>query len=64
MQRDAREKRGETLTAEQEAAIKDPILEQFAHQSHPLYAAARLWDDGVIDRARPAPFWRSRCRLR
>ena len=21
----------------------------FERQSHPLYAAARLWDDGVID---------------
>ena len=21
----------------------------FAEQSHPLYASARLWDDGVID---------------
>ncbi|MEM7270439.1 MAG: carboxyl transferase domain-containing protein [Pseudomonadota bacterium] len=49
VQRDAREKRGEELTAEQEAAIKDPILEQFEHQSHPLYASARLWDDGVVD---------------
>ncbi|MGB0928610.1 MAG: carboxyl transferase domain-containing protein [Pikeienuella sp.] len=49
VQRDAREKRGETLTAEQEAAIKDPILAQFTEQSHPLYASARLWDDGVID---------------
>ncbi|MEX2518592.1 MAG: carboxyl transferase domain-containing protein [Paracoccaceae bacterium] len=49
VQRDAREARGETLTAEQEAAIKDPILAQFTHQSHPLYASARLWDDGVID---------------
>ena len=21
----------------------------FEHQSHPLYATARLWDDGIID---------------
>lgn len=49
MQRDAREARGETLTDEEEAAIKDPILAQFTHQSHPLYASARLWDDGVVD---------------
>jgi 3-methylcrotonyl-CoA carboxylase beta subunit len=26
-------------------------LDQFAHQSHPYYASARLWDDGVIDPA-------------
>ena len=25
---------------------------QFARQSHPLYASARLWDDGVIDPAK------------
>ncbi len=49
VQRDAREARGETLSAEEEAGIKDPILAQFAHQSHPLYASARLWDDGIID---------------
>jgi len=27
------------------------LLDQFAHQSHPYYASARLWDDGVIDPA-------------
>ena len=26
-----------------------PILDQFNQQSHPLYASARLWDDGIID---------------
>ncbi|WP_340110147.1 carboxyl transferase domain-containing protein [Pikeienuella sp. HZG-20] len=49
VRRDALEARGETLSAEAEAAIKDPIMEQFAHQAHPLYASARLWDDGIID---------------
>ena len=24
-------------------------LDQFEAQSHPLYASARLWDDGIID---------------
>jgi len=27
------------------------LLDQFTHQSHPYYASARLWDDGVIDPA-------------
>jgi 3-methylcrotonyl-CoA carboxylase beta subunit len=49
VKRDAVEAKGGTLSAEQEQAIKQPILEQFAHQSHPYYA--RLWDDGVIDPA-------------
>ena len=25
------------------------MLDRFESQSHPLYASARLWDDGVID---------------
>jgi 3-methylcrotonyl-CoA carboxylase beta subunit len=32
-----------------ENEFKKPILEQFDNQSHPLYASARLWDDGIID---------------
>jgi 3-methylcrotonyl-CoA carboxylase beta subunit len=37
------------LTAEQEAALADPIRAQYESQGHPYYASARLWDDGVID---------------
>jgi 3-methylcrotonyl-CoA carboxylase beta subunit len=40
---------GEDWSAEQEAAFKQPILDQFETQSHPFYASARLWDDGIID---------------
>ena len=32
-----------------ENQFKKPILDQFSQQSHPLYASARLWDDGIID---------------
>ena len=32
-----------------EKRFKKPILDQFEIQSHPLYASARLWDDGIID---------------
>ncbi len=53
VKRDAVQAKGGTLSAEQEEAIKRPILEQFAHQSHPYYSSARLWDDGVIDPADP-----------
>lgn len=45
----AQVKRGGFETAEAEAAFKQPILDKFAEQSHPLYASARLWDDGIID---------------
>ena len=43
------EKQGKTWSEAEEAAFKNPILEQFATQSDPYYASARLWDDGIID---------------
>jgi acetyl-CoA carboxylase carboxyltransferase component len=43
--------RGGSWSAEEEAKFKQPILDQFEDQSHPYYASARLWDDGVIDPA-------------
>jgi len=42
---------GKAMTAEEEAAFKQPILDQYERQGHPYYASARLWDDGVIDPA-------------
>ena len=49
VKRDAIERAGGTWSAEDEAAFKQPTLDMFEAQSHPLYASARLWDDGVID---------------
>ncbi|NBT32434.1 MAG: methylcrotonoyl-CoA carboxylase, partial [Rhodobacteraceae bacterium] len=49
LKRDAAERAGKTLSAEEEAAIRAPLLAQFEEQGDPLYASARLWDDGVID---------------
>jgi 3-methylcrotonyl-CoA carboxylase beta subunit len=51
VKRDGIEARGGTWSAEEEAKFKQPVLDQFAHQSHPYYSSARLWDDGVIDPA-------------
>lgn len=51
MEKDKRESRGETLSEEAEAKIKDPILEKFERESSPYYSSSRLWDDGVIDPA-------------
>jgi 3-methylcrotonyl-CoA carboxylase beta subunit len=51
VKRDGIEAKGGQWSAEEEAAFKQPLLEQFAHQSHPYYSSARLWDDGVIDPA-------------
>ena len=44
-------KLGRPLTAEEEAEIKKPILEQYERESHPYYATSRLWDDGIIEPA-------------
>jgi 3-methylcrotonyl-CoA carboxylase beta subunit len=42
---------GKSMSPEEEAAFKQPILDQYERQGHPYYASARLWDDGVIDPA-------------
>jgi 3-methylcrotonyl-CoA carboxylase beta subunit len=47
--RDAKEKRGEKWSAEEQAAFQKPIQETYEAQGHPYYASARLWDDGIID---------------
>ncbi|WP_164657868.1 carboxyl transferase domain-containing protein [Tropicibacter sp. Alg240-R139] len=49
VKRDAIERRGDSWSAEEEAEFKRPTIEMFEEQSHPLYASARLWDDGIID---------------
>ncbi|SHL66868.1 3-methylcrotonyl-CoA carboxylase beta subunit [Roseovarius litoreus] len=49
VKRDAIERKGGAWSAEEEAAFKRPTIEMFERQSHPLYASARLWDDGIVD---------------
>jgi len=49
VKRSALESKGGTLSPDQEAEIRQPIIDQFERQSHSLYASARLWDDGIID---------------
>ena len=51
VKREQAERAGLSFSAEEEAKIKQPILEQYEHQGHPYYSSARLWDDGVIDPA-------------
>ena len=41
-----------TLSAEEEAAIRQPILEKYDREGSPYYSTARLWDDGILDPAR------------
>ncbi len=49
VKRDGIERQGGTWSATEEAEFKRPTLDMFEEQSHPLYASARLWDDGIID---------------
>ncbi len=49
VKRQAMEKRNEAWSKAEEAAFSVPTEEMFLRQSHPLYASARLWDDGIID---------------
>lgn len=47
--RDKKIKNGEVWTPEDEQKLKQPILHQYDTQGNPLYATARLWDDGIVD---------------
>jgi acetyl-CoA carboxylase carboxyltransferase component len=40
---------GKTMTPEEEAEFKRPILEKYEAEGNPYYSTARLWDDGIID---------------
>ena len=51
VRRDAIEAKGGQWSAADEAAFRQPLLDQYEHQGHPYYASARLWDDGVVDPA-------------
>ena len=48
VKRDGMEARGQSWSAEEEAAFKAPIRETYEAEGSPYYSTARLWDDGVI----------------
>jgi 3-methylcrotonyl-CoA carboxylase beta subunit len=52
VKREGIERKGGTWSAEEEAEFKQPTLEKYEREGHPLYSSARLWDDGIIDPAR------------
>ncbi|MEZ5319588.1 MAG: carboxyl transferase domain-containing protein [Vicinamibacterales bacterium] len=52
VKRDQLERAGQTLSADEEDAIRAPILEKYEREGSPYYSTARLWDDGVLDPAR------------
>jgi len=49
VKRDQLAREGRTLSADEEAAIRDPILEKYDTEGSPYYSTARLWDDGILD---------------
>ena len=51
VKRDGIAAEGGQWPADEEAAFRAPIRERFEEEGSPYYAAARLWDDGIIDPA-------------
>src|SRR5258708_16428073 len=49
VRRDSLEARGKTMSEEEEAEFKRPILEKYEEEGNPYYSTARLWGDGIID---------------
>ena len=52
VRKEAVERRGGKFSEADERKVKDPVIAQFEAQSHPLYASARLWDDGIVNPAK------------
>ena len=52
VRRDGIERKGGQWSDAEEKQFKQPIIDQFEHQGHPLFASARLWDDGIVDPAK------------
>src|SRR5213079_798193 len=51
VKRDQIARAGGALSAEDERALKQPILDKYEAEGSPYYSTARLWDDGIIDPA-------------
>jgi 3-methylcrotonyl-CoA carboxylase beta subunit/propionyl-CoA carboxylase len=51
VKRDQLARDGQVLSAEEEEAIRGPILETYEREGSPYYSTARLWDDGILDPA-------------
>jgi len=49
VKRDQLARAGQPFSAEDEQALRQPILDKYDHEGSPYYSTARLWDDGVID---------------
>ena len=51
VKRDQLAREGKPFSAEEEAAIRQPILDKYDREGSPYYSTARLWDDGILDPA-------------
>ncbi len=51
VKRDQLAREGKPFSPEDEAAIRQPILDQYEHEGSPYYSTARIWDDGILDPA-------------
>src|SRR5205823_4020547 len=51
VKRDQLTREGKPFPPEDEAAIRQPILDKYEFEGSPYYSTARLWDDGIVDPA-------------
>ncbi len=51
VKRDQLAREGKPFSADEEGALRQPILEKYEHEGSPYYSTARLWDDGILDPA-------------
>lgn len=49
VKKDQLQAKGKVLNAEEEQAIREPILKKYEAEGSCYYSSARLWDDGIID---------------
>jgi 3-methylcrotonyl-CoA carboxylase beta subunit len=49
VKREGMQRRKEAWPEDAERQFREEIRAQYEAQGHPLYASARLWDDGVLD---------------
>ncbi len=46
------QREGKQLSAEEERAIADPVLEKYEREGSPYFGTSLLWDDGIVDPAK------------
>jgi 3-methylcrotonyl-CoA carboxylase beta subunit len=49
VKRDQLAREARALSADEEAAIRTPLLQKYEEEGSPYYSTARLWDDGILD---------------